>query len=282
MKKVTRDTTKDLFLATLNLVKENGHYGRAEAIMDYVLPDEPEDVVRNDIELTNYCFDFYASAQFGGSEGIYIDCYIVGEYSETEIKFLNYSTGTVEKETRRHVGTLKTLNDDLESMKIMGELCGALIYYAHQYVNKNIERYTPTRELEQEERRRIVTLARNHYIHQLSANISSGKITVAFEAGADHADGNQQSEYPEGIETFLKKEISKFAAYGRYSEASSGYCEWLDGKFNPGNDSFGEYVPILMSTFPDLSICQAAGNVYTWLCTRKQDFIVDSAHEETT
>jgi hypothetical protein len=281
MKKIKRDTTKDLFMETLKLVKENGHYDKAATIMDYVLPDEAEDLAREDVELTDYRFNFYASVQFGGNEGIYIDCYIAGEYSETEIKFINYGRGTVEKETKRHVATLKTLREDLESMMIMGELCGALIFYADQYVNKNIKRYTPTRELKQDERRRIITLALDRYIHQLAADISSGKITVAFEANADHTGGIQQSEYPEGIETPLKRKIFKFASYGRFSEASSQYCEWLDGKFNPGNDSFGEYVAILMSAFPDLTIYRAAGNVFAWLCTRKQDFIADSAHEET-
>lgn len=151
MKNVKRDTTKDLFLAALRLVKENGHYGKAEAIMDYVLPNNSEDNIREDIELSNYRFDFNAIAQFGGSEGIYIDCFLSGEYSETEIKYYNAGKGTVETETRRHIGTFKTLRDDIDSFKIMGELCGALTFCAHRYVNQNIARYTPTRELEREE-----------------------------------------------------------------------------------------------------------------------------------
>jgi hypothetical protein len=56
----------------------------------------------------------------------------------------------VETATKRYIGTFKTLKDDIESMKAMGELCGALVYYAHQYVNQNIDRYTPTRELEKQ------------------------------------------------------------------------------------------------------------------------------------
>ena len=32
----------------------------------------------------------------------------------------------------------------------MGELCGTLTYYANQYVNQNIHRYTPNDQLERE------------------------------------------------------------------------------------------------------------------------------------
>ena len=155
MENIRRDTTKDLFLAALKLVQENGHYDKAAAIMDYHLPNGSESSIREDIELSNYRFDFHATAQFGGSEGIYIDCFLRGEYTETESKFINYARGgALETETVRSIGTFKTLKDDLESFKIMGELCGALTFYVHQYVNKNIDRYTPTRELEEQERRR--------------------------------------------------------------------------------------------------------------------------------
>ena len=148
MKKIERDTTKDLFMAVLDLVKKNGHYDKAAAIMDYVSPEYSEYNIREDIELTNYCFDFNASAQFGSNEGIYINCYLSGEYSETELKRYNYSKKTLEKETTRFIGMFKTLNTDIESMKIMGELCGALVFYADQYINNNIDRYTPVKELE--------------------------------------------------------------------------------------------------------------------------------------
>lgn len=148
MEKIQRDTTKDLFRETLKRVMENGQYDKAAAIVDYFLPNEHENNVREDIELSNYMFDFKATAQFGGSEGIYIDCYLVGEYTEDKRTRYNSETGQIEPETRRHIGTFKTLKDDLESMKIMGELCGALTFYAHEYVNKHLDRYTPAREIE--------------------------------------------------------------------------------------------------------------------------------------
>ena len=129
MQKIKRDTTKELFLAVLKLVKENGYYDKAEAIMDYVLPNEPEDYSSEKyIELSNYEFDFEASLQFGSSEGIYISCCICGKYTETELKRYNHEKGTVETETARKIGTFKTLKTDVNSMRIMGELCGALTF----------------------------------------------------------------------------------------------------------------------------------------------------------
>ncbi len=123
-----RDTNKTMMLATHQLVEESGCYEKAAAIMDYFLPESYEIQ-----ELTNYEFDFITKVNFGGSEGIYIDCYIEGKFDDSE-------------NTRLKCGTYKTLNDDLIAMQIMGELAGALTYYNRQYVNKEIDRYTPTSE----------------------------------------------------------------------------------------------------------------------------------------
>lgn len=181
---IKRDTTRDLFLAALNLVNENGHYDKAAEIMDYVLPEGSIDnKYKDDIELSNYRFDFDAIAQFGGSEGIYIDCYLSGEYTETELKRYNSGKGIVETETRRNIGTFKTLNCDLESFKIMGELCGALIFYASQYVNKNIDRYTPTRELERKEKR-----------NQVGSNDPCEICTMKNDCSNNHTDVKQMCE----------------------------------------------------------------------------------------
>lgn len=42
----------------------------------------------------------------------------------------------------------------MNDMQIMGELCGALTYYESQYVNRELDRYTPTAQREAEEKRR--------------------------------------------------------------------------------------------------------------------------------
>lgn len=147
---IKRDTTNDLFNNVLRFVKESGHYDKASAIMDCMLPNEHEEYTREVIELSNYEFDFVAELSFGGSEGIYIDCYIKGEYTEEPIMKVNCNKNIAQeliKETKRSIGTFKTLRSDLDAMRIMGELCGALTYFASEYIDENIERYTPTKEL---------------------------------------------------------------------------------------------------------------------------------------
>lgn len=125
IKAVKRDTNAVLMQAVVDLAKQNCCYDKAEKIMDYFLPEES-----NVHELTDCRFDFYAVVNFGGSEGIYIDCFISGYYDEK-----------VNKSMKLPCGTFKTLRDDLEAMKIMGELAGALTYWANYYVNREIDRY---------------------------------------------------------------------------------------------------------------------------------------------
>lgn len=124
-----RDTNKTMMLTTHQFALESGCYAKAAPIMNYFLPEG-----YHVTELTNYEFDFIAKVNFGGSEGIYIDCYIEGKFDETgEYKKLE-------------CGTYKTLDTDLKAMQIMGELAGSLTYYNNQYVNKEIDRYTPASE----------------------------------------------------------------------------------------------------------------------------------------
>ena len=134
---VLRDTGGSLFSAVVRMVKENGHFDKAGAILEYMLPCEHESSIHEKVELTAYEFNFEAIVRCGGSEGIYIDCCLRGKFDESGRSVL-------------HVGTLKTLREDLEALQIMGELCGTLTYYANQYVNQNIHRYTPDDQLERE------------------------------------------------------------------------------------------------------------------------------------
>lgn len=119
----------------------SGDFAKAEAILDYYLPCEHETGGKEGVKLTAYEFDFVPILNYG-SEGIYIDCYLKGKFDESGRSSL-------------HVGTLKTLRRDLETEKIMGELCGVLHYYESEYVNKNLRRYTPDKELEAEYRRQL-------------------------------------------------------------------------------------------------------------------------------
>lgn len=119
-----RDTPGILFQNVLRLVKEHGHYAEAEPIIDYALADH------HDRKLTHYEFDFRAVVSPGGSEGIYIDCYLEGKFDQSS------SPGC-------HAGTIKTLREDVDAYRIMGALTGYLTVYAHKYVNENLDRFEP-------------------------------------------------------------------------------------------------------------------------------------------
>lgn len=138
---VFRDTGGGLFSSVIRVAKASGDFDRAGAILDYYLPCEHESGIREGVELTAYEFDFVPILNYG-SEGIYIDCYLMGKFDESGRCSL-------------HVGTLKTLTRDLESAKVMGELCGTLMHHAGEYVNQNLHRYAPQKELEAEYQRQL-------------------------------------------------------------------------------------------------------------------------------
>lgn len=136
---VVRDSASDLFLATVLRAKQYGDWQEAEEILDYYLPSEQEGFGYGSEKelLSNYEFDFYAVMQFGGSEGIYIDCTLRGKFDDSG-------------RTTLGIGTIKTLETDMDACKRMGALCGALTYHASRYINENLHRYTPDAELRAE------------------------------------------------------------------------------------------------------------------------------------
>ena len=138
---VFRDTGASLFSSVIRRAKANGDFDKAGAILDYYLPCEHDDDRNGGVKLTDYEFDFVPILNYG-CEGIYIDCYLKGKFDGSGRFSL-------------HIGTLKTLRRDLESEKIMGELCGILHHYENQYVNQNLHRYTPNQQLDAEYRRQL-------------------------------------------------------------------------------------------------------------------------------
>ncbi len=127
--KAERDTPGILFERALALVQEHGHYEEARPIIDYTLAEDGDQR-----KLTNYRFDFRAVVN-PGCEGIYIDCYLHGEFDQSG----KYNCP---------VGVIKTLREDVDAYRIMGALTGLSTVYAHKYVDSNIDRYTPDKELE--------------------------------------------------------------------------------------------------------------------------------------
>ncbi len=127
---VVRDSAEDLFRAIVLRAKQYGDWQEAQEILDYYLPSEHEGYATKKDILTAYEFNFYAVMQFGGSEGIYIDCSLRGKFDDSGRTVLD-------------IGTIKTLETNMDACKRMGALCGALIYHASAYVNENLHRYTP-------------------------------------------------------------------------------------------------------------------------------------------
>lgn len=133
----SRITGGELFSRVVRQARESGDMACYDPIIDYILPDEYQDV-----PITKYEFDFVPEISFGGSEGIYIDCYLSGEFADHKTKPLK-------------VGTIKTLNTDLEACKRMGELCGVLMYHEGKYVGSHLELFTPFEELEHQKTEKL-------------------------------------------------------------------------------------------------------------------------------
>jgi hypothetical protein len=127
-----RHTNESLMSEIFKIIETMPDFERAKEILDYMSPES-----FNVETLTDYEFDLLAVPSFGGSEGIYVDCYLSGVYREGDTQPRKLSAGT-----------LKTLGTSLEDMKIMGELCGIITHTARDYIARNIMLFTPGKEIE--------------------------------------------------------------------------------------------------------------------------------------
>ena len=128
---VVRDTREALMEGIHQMVVENGQFDAAVAILDYFSPNTystPKLITCDDFCITT-------EVQFGGSEGIYLDCYAEGRIQPES------------PEKRWEIGTYKTLETSLSAMQIFGALGGALTYYGRKYLMENIGRFLSDREL---------------------------------------------------------------------------------------------------------------------------------------
>ncbi len=125
MKEIKRHTNTTLMNKIFEIIGDMPEYKRIADILDYKLAEEYDVAI-----LTDYEFDIVALPQFGGSEGIYVTCFINGQFDSGKSRKLK-------------MGTLKTLETSLEAMRLMGELCGLLTYVGTAYINKNIDIFAP-------------------------------------------------------------------------------------------------------------------------------------------
>lgn len=136
-----RDRKSTLLYAVLDRARASGDLREIEPIWDYYLPNKDESLSPGkDSYLTNYGF-FAMPIIEPGCEGIFVNLCLEGQFDESG----NH---------RCSIGTFKTLRDDAEAWRLMGQLCGVLMYHTAKYVNENLHRYTPKRELEAELRRK--------------------------------------------------------------------------------------------------------------------------------
>ena len=126
---VKRDTLVDLYNGMMKMARAAGALKEFDRIADYDMSETFSSEAK--IPISSYEFRTRFFVDYGGSEGIYIDGYLDGVLDESG------------KNQHWHFCTLKTLEWDFESMKIMGETCGILQFYATEYLNRNLDRYEP-------------------------------------------------------------------------------------------------------------------------------------------
>lgn len=125
-----RLTGGQLFEKAFERARENGDLARFDSICEYVLPEDAQKG-----KLCSYEFDLLPVVNFGGSEGIYVDCGLQGKFDESGRDHLR-------------IGTMKTLSTDLDACKTMGELCGILMYHESQFVYENLYLFDSTASIE--------------------------------------------------------------------------------------------------------------------------------------
>ncbi len=112
-------TTADLFNKICDILKEKEVF---PDILDYALAESTP------IPITNYEFGLKNNLYYGDSEGIYLDLWI-----------MMYDDNWGEE---RELGTFKTLKNDQNAMRIMGQLLADFIVEERAYVNANLDDFT--------------------------------------------------------------------------------------------------------------------------------------------
>lgn len=114
-----RDRKSTLLRAVLERARACGDLREIEPILDYYLPNAQEPLSSDlDSYLTNYQFSAIANISYG-CEGIFVDLAIEGNFDDS---------GT----NRCTIGTFKTLRQDNDADRLMGQLCGILTLLVKQ------------------------------------------------------------------------------------------------------------------------------------------------------
>lgn len=111
-----------LFETVIHRAKQAGDFDSVEPILDYCRPCVLVDGEKMKVQLNMSKFSFLPCLTFGPDGKLYLNCYL------TRFNGLGYYSV--------RIGTLRTLTSDMDTCKIMGELCGALIFHARQHLNE--------------------------------------------------------------------------------------------------------------------------------------------------
>lgn len=125
-------TLQELMDETMKLVKDDPEYPKALARcpLDYQCVSSSV----KDERITLCEFNVLGFTEYGGSEGIYGTICFSGDWSPgCRIKPFG-SIGLT-------AYTLKTLSDDKDAFRAMGTLVNLISYYAHELMNRNLDRF---------------------------------------------------------------------------------------------------------------------------------------------
>lgn len=111
--------TAEFFTEICNILKEKG---MMPAILDYALP------VHSPVFIMTAEFEFKNNLDYGSSEGIYLDIWIIFDEDG--------------RKEQQKIGTFKTLFEDYPAMEAMGKLLAGFIFEGYQYVNKNLDNFS--------------------------------------------------------------------------------------------------------------------------------------------
>lgn len=115
-------TTADLFNKICKILEKKS---LMPEILEYALDEK-----YHNYEIKNYEFDFDLTLEYGGNEGIYLNCAING------------NIGIGQECKRYSLGTFKTLREDREAMYIMAKLYADFVVEGSQFVNDNLDNFT--------------------------------------------------------------------------------------------------------------------------------------------
>jgi hypothetical protein len=125
-------TLQELMDETMKLVKDDPEYPKALARCPLDYQSVSSSV--KDERITLCEFNVLGFTEYGGSEGIYGTICFSGDWSPgCRIK----SFGSIGLTAY----TLKTLSDDKDAFRAMGTLVNLISYYAHELMNRNLDRF---------------------------------------------------------------------------------------------------------------------------------------------